>query len=48
MATIKKVRLNTDDLHKLKKHGFLRVGNYAISVNDVPVKQVKMYGRIKC
>ena len=45
MPRIKKVKLNTDDLHKLKKHKFLRVGNYAISLTDIPIKQVKCYGR---
>jgi hypothetical protein len=44
MPKIKHVRINTDDLHKLRKHGNLRVGNFVIDVSDLPVRQVKIYG----
>jgi hypothetical protein len=44
MTRIRKINLNTDDLHKLKKHKSLRVDNYVISVDDIPIPQVKVFG----
>ena len=44
---VRHIRLNNSDPHKLKKYKVLRFSNYLISVDDIPVKQVKMYGKIK-
>lgn len=44
MTKIRKIRLHPQDLHKLKKYGFLRVGNYAISLDEINIQQVKTYG----
>ena len=46
MPKIKQVRINTEDLDKLRKHKNLRVGNFRIKVSDVPLRQVKLYGKI--
>ena len=47
MSKIRKVNLHVDDLSKLKKYGTLRVDNYIIKVDDIPVKQVKVFGELK-
>ena len=45
MSKTKRIRLNVDDLHKLKKHGCLKVDKYLISVDDTRIPQVKLYGK---
>jgi len=44
MTKIKKIRLHPQDLPKLKKYGFLRVGNYALILDEKNISQVKIYG----
>lgn len=45
MSKTKRIRLHIDDLHKLKKHGYLKVDKYLISVDSTSIPQVKLFGR---
>lgn len=42
---LRRIHIHMDDLHKLKKHRSLQVDKYLICVDDIPVPQVKMYGK---
>jgi len=44
-CNIKHVRLNTEDLHKLKKHKVMRVDDYVIHIDDVMTPKVKLFGK---
>ena len=44
MTKLKHIHLHIDDLHKLKKHKRLRVDKFLITVDDVEIPQVKVYG----
>ena len=47
MSKIRKINLHIDDLSKLKKYGTLRVDNYVIKVDDISVKQIKVFGELE-
>ena len=49
MSNINKVILNPDDIPKLKKYGFLRVGKNLLIYDNSPIKlnQVKIFGDTK-
>ena len=49
MSNINKVILSPDDIPKLKKHGFLRVGKNLLiyDTSAIKINQVKIFGDIK-
>jgi len=44
MSDLKKIIIAPEDIPKLKKHKFLRIGNNLIVVDPIPIKQVKVFG----
>lgn len=47
MSEIKKIVIDDQDIPKLRKHGFLRVGNFLIIVEKkFPIHQVKIFGEL--
>ena len=44
-CNIKHVRLNTEDLYKLKKYKVMRVDDYVIHIDDVMTPKVKLFGK---
>ena len=49
MSNINKVILNPDDIPRLKKHGFLRVGKNLLIYDRslIKINQVKVFGNTK-
>lgn len=47
MSNTHKIVLHDDDLHKLKKHRFLRLGKNLLILDENIVHQVKVYGRVE-
>ena len=45
MTSVRHIKLDVDDVHKLKKYGRLRVDRYVITVSDVVAPQVKVFGK---
>jgi len=39
-----KIILSLEDIGKLKKHRYLRLGNNLLIVDELPINQVKIYG----
>jgi len=47
MSNIHKIIICPEDIPRLKKHGFLRVGKNLIVVDPIPIRQVKIFGDIQ-
>ena len=47
MPELPEVETIAKNLSKLKKYGTLRVDNYVIKVDDILVKQIKVFGELK-
>lgn len=48
MSKVKNINLTPVEFFKLGKHKQIRCGNVRIRINELPTKEVKLYGKLKC